>query len=42
MTSRYAVVKDGLVINVVSWDGTSDWSPAHGVAVACPENVSPG
>ncbi|HDT5217313.1 TPA: hypothetical protein RCG95_000027 [Enterobacter roggenkampii] len=42
MTSRYAVVKDGLVINIVSWDGISDWSPDDGVAVACPEDVSPG
>lgn len=24
---RYAIVKDNLVINVVSWDKESDWRP---------------
>lgn len=29
---RFAVVDDdGLIVNVVVWDGVSDWSPGDGV-----------
>lgn len=28
MSDRYALVDaDGLVVNVIEWDGVSDWSP---------------
>ncbi|MFW5365791.1 hypothetical protein ACOAKA_10205 [Escherichia coli] len=29
----YAVVVDGVVVNVVMWDGVSDWRPEKGEAV---------
>lgn len=33
--SSYAIIKDGLVINVVVWDGNSGWEPPEGtIAVA--------
>lgn len=28
--SRYAVVKDGQVVNAVEWDGETGWSPPSG------------
>ncbi len=40
--SRYAVVIDGLVDNVVLWDGQSAWQPPQGSVVACPDEVAPG
>lgn len=30
---RYAVIKDSKVINVVIWDGVSNWSPEKGCIV---------
>lgn len=27
---RYAIVKDGVVINVALWDGKSEWDPGEG------------
>jgi hypothetical protein len=27
MTGRYALVEDGLVVNIIEWDGQADWSP---------------
>lgn len=35
----YAVVKKGLVINLVEWNGGDDWQPATGVAVRVPNGV---
>lgn len=28
--AKYAIVKDGQVINSVEWDGVSDWTPPKG------------
>lgn len=39
---RYAVIVNCMVVNVVLWDGEAEWQPAEGVAVECPEHVSPG
>jgi hypothetical protein len=40
---RYAVIKDGRVVNVVVWDGVSDWQPGDDVTVIdCPDDVGPG
>ncbi|ELP6610555.1 tail fiber assembly protein [Escherichia coli] len=33
MDNCYAVVKDGIVINVVVWDGETEWQPDEGYAV---------
>jgi len=33
----YAVVKDGVVVNLVVWDGKSQWRPDEGKAVALKE-----
>lgn len=40
---RYAVVADGVVVNVALWDGTTEWTPA-GELVALPADstVGPG
>lgn len=45
MVSRYAVVCDGSVENVVLWDGASEWAPDDGrQLVALPDDhvVNPG
>jgi len=44
MTDRYALVdEDGLVENVVLWDGAAPWSPPTGLtAVAAPGAVAIG
>jgi hypothetical protein len=36
---NYAVVLNDIVINVVVWDGVSDWSPIEGVAILIPEET---
>lgn len=28
--SRYALIVDGIVVNIVLWDGKSDWHPPKG------------
>lgn len=34
MINQYAVVENGVVINVILWDGTpSSWTPPDGTAV---------
>lgn len=35
----YAVVKKGLVINLVEWNGDDDWKPATGEAVRVPDGM---
>lgn len=42
MINKYAIVKDGTVINTIVWDGESDWQPSEGEAILCPEDVSIG
>ncbi|MGE5501867.1 MAG: hypothetical protein ACM3W4_08065 [Ignavibacteriales bacterium] len=44
MSDRYALVDgDGLVVNVVEWDGVSDWSPPEGLTcMEADEAVSVG
>lgn len=40
---RYAIIRDGVVENVVLWDGEADWSPpADTLLVPCPPWVSTG
>lgn len=33
MESIYAVVNDGIVTNIVLWDGESEWEPGSGIAI---------
>lgn len=42
MGNAYAVIKDGIVINMVSWDGVTEWQPAEGFAVPSPDYVGIG
>jgi hypothetical protein len=38
----YAIIQNGIVINVVAWDGGPDWSPPEGAtAVLVEEGQSP-
>lgn len=40
---RYAMIRNGLVENIVEWDGVSDWSPGDDYTVIdCPPQVGPG
>lgn len=39
MNNVYAVVENGVVINIVIWDGQSEWKPVTGEAVPCPSQV---
>lgn len=38
----YAIVENGVVKNMVSWDGRNDWSPLKGDVVEAPDNVTIG
>lgn len=39
---RYALVRDGVVVNVIVWDGESEWTTPEGcVAVECDNTVGP-
>lgn len=42
MSNAYAVVKDGIVINMVVWDGVTEWQPDEGMAVAADEYAGIG
>lgn len=38
--SKWAVVKNGVVVNIVLWDGENDWGPEDGqIAVPIPTPV---
>lgn len=30
---RYVVIRDGVVENVIIWDGVTDWTPPEGCTV---------
>lgn len=36
---RYAVIKDGIVNNIVIWDGKSEWNPGPDHQVVCVEGI---
>ncbi|MER5005930.1 tail fiber assembly protein [Atlantibacter hermannii] len=42
MSNSYAVVKDGIVINIVVWDGETEWQPDEGYAVKADGSVGIG
>lgn len=33
MGNTYAIVNGGVVVNIIDWDGTSEWNPKHGEAI---------
>lgn len=34
----YAIVKNGVVINIVAWDGASEWKIENGQAIKVPDD----
>ena len=42
MRKTYAVIKNNTVVNVVLWDGESEWSPDSGVAIPVADGVGIG
>jgi hypothetical protein len=44
MSNRYAIVENGVVTNVILWDGEAEWSPESGTANPLPDGspVAPG
>lgn len=40
---EHAIIRNGIVENVILWDGEANWSPPPGsVAVQCPAHVGIG
>ena len=42
MSKTYAVIKNNTVVNVVLWDGESEWAPDNGVAIPAAKGVGIG
>lgn len=41
--AMYAVLDDGKVVNIVDWDGESDWQPPTGTqAILVPTGIDAG
>lgn len=41
--ANYALIQDGKVVNVVLWDGETDWNPGDDfTAIDCPDDVGIG
>lgn len=40
--NKYAVVKNGTVINIIVWDGITEWAPEDGKAIQVSENIGIG
>ncbi|EGT0661954.1 hypothetical protein [Citrobacter portucalensis] len=38
----YAVVNNGVVVNIAVWDGESEWKPTDGIAVLAEGGVGIG
>lgn len=41
MSDTYAVIQDGVIVNVVLWDGQNDWSPPEGCTAVDITGASP-
>lgn len=40
---RFAIISNAEVVNIVLWDGVSDWAAPEGCeAVSCGDTVGPG
>ncbi|HCN7669397.1 TPA: tail fiber assembly protein [Escherichia coli] len=42
MSQTYAVIENGTVVNVILWDGESEWSPENGVAIPAADGAGIG
>lgn len=42
MSKTYAVIENNTVVNVVLWDGESEWAPDNGVAIPATDGVGIG
>lgn len=40
--NRYAIVKDNIVIQVIIWDGISEWKSPEGTQIVPGENLNVG
>lgn len=40
--AQYAIVENGVVVNVVEWDGSTKWTPPSGQVVAIPAGMTGG
>lgn len=39
MSNKYAVIVNSVVVNILLWDGESEWTPPEGFAVPSPDYV---
>lgn len=39
MSNKYAVIVNSVVVNILLWDGESEWTPPEGFAVPAPDYV---
>ncbi len=39
---RYAIIKDGVVINVIIWDGKSNWKAPEGAQMTQSDSLNNG
>lgn len=39
---NYAAIKDGIVINVIVWDASSEYDPGEGVGLVCIDGIEAG
>lgn len=42
MSDRYGVVINGVVVNIVVWDGNNEWKPEEGETVKLSEDAGIG
>ena len=40
--NRYAIIKDGVVINVIIWDGESNWKAPEGTQLIKSDSLNNG
>ena len=40
--NRYAIIKDNIVINVVIWDGQSEWKSPEGTQIVQSDSLNIG
>jgi len=36
---RYAIIKDGVVVNVILWDGQAEWQPPEGATLVNVDDI---
>ena len=40
--NRYAIIKDNIVINVIIWDGISEWKSPEGTKIVQSDSLNVG